>query len=475
LLFDSVEFAVFFTVVVAGTFALPHRVRWAWLLVASYAFYMRWNVSYAALIGLSTLVDYVAARRIDAARTERGRRLGLAASVVTNLGLLFTFKYWAFFHESAAAVAGALGLPYSPPELHILLPVGISFYTFQTLSYTIDVYREQLRPERHLGRFALYVAYFPQLVAGPIERATRLLPQLRAPARFDLARAASGLQLMAWGLFKKVVIADRLAIYVDAVYADPAAHNAPTLWLATYAFAFQIYCDFSGYSDIAIGAARVLGVDLMKNFERPYFAQTITDFWRRWHISLSTWLRDYLYISLGGNRRGALLTYRNLLITMLLGGLWHGASWNFVVWGAFHGVLLAGSRITLPVRDALAGALGVPHRLLGAWRAFVTFQLVCVSWVLFRAPDFRTALEVYSGALSWDWGMPFVHAQSMAHGALGLIVLAAVHVHEEHFGSVRARVATWPTPVRWAVWIALALGIVALGVEQGAQFIYFQF
>jgi alginate O-acetyltransferase complex protein AlgI len=477
MLFNSVEFWLFFTAVAVLSAWVPARWRIATLLVASCAFYMRWNASYIVLIAASAVVDYAAGRLLGRdGLTRRQRAAVLAASLATNLGLLFTFKYWAFFHDSVGAVAHALGWHYEPPRLELLLPVGISFYTFQTMSYTIDLYRGTLpRPERRFDVFALYVVFFPQLVAGPIERAGRLLEQLRRPAGFDGARAASGLQLALWGLFKKVVIADRLAVYVDTVYGNVDAHQGLTYLVATYAFAFQIYCDFSGYSDIAIGTARVLGVDLMRNFERPYLSTSIRDFWRRWHISLSTWLRDYLYVPIGGSRGGELATYRNLMITMLLGGLWHGASWNFVVWGGLQGLMLSASRATLGRRDVALRRLGVPDRLRDAVRVVACFHLVCLSWVFFRAETLGDAVRIVAGVVTLDLGVLLVDVVTFAHAAVGLAVLLLFEGVEERWGSPFAVVARWPIAARWAVWYGLLMAIVLLGVQAGSQFIYFQF
>jgi D-alanyl-lipoteichoic acid acyltransferase DltB (MBOAT superfamily) len=472
--FNSLEFGFFFAIVATAFFVVPHRWRWALLLAASYVFYMWWNASYALLIALSTLVDFFAGRAIHRSESPRSRKLALLVSLCSNLGILFTFKYWTFFHDAVGAALSVVGVEYGAPELSLLLPVGISFYTFQTMSYTIDIYRSAMAPEPHLGRFALYVSFFPQLVAGPIERAARLIPQLRERKDFDYERVSSGLQLMAWGLFKKVVVGDRLGIYVDAVYNNAGDHSGLTFWIATYAFAFQIYCDFSGYSDMAIGAARVLGYDLMRNFDRPYFSRTITEFWRRWHISLSTWLRDYLYISLGGNRGGVWNTYRNLMITMVLGGLWHGASWNFITWGTLQGVFLMFSRITLPARDAFWAAVRAPKTLVTLLRVFVTFHLVCFSWVFFRAATFGDALAILKGGLT-GFGMPFIHVQSMAHGFVGVVILLCVQLVQERYGSVRKLISGLPTPVRWALWYGLILATITLGIESGAQFIYFQF
>ncbi|MFU8806494.1 MAG: MBOAT family O-acyltransferase [Bradymonadaceae bacterium] len=475
MIFNSIEFWLFFAVIVAIYYALSHRWRWLLLLLASYYFYMQWNAAYALIILISTCVDFAAGRAIYAAPNKRKAGWALAVSLATNLGILFTFKYWTFFHTSMGSLLGGMGVDYTPPDLGVLLPVGISFYTFQTMSYTIDIWRGHLKPQRHFGKFALFVAFFPQLVAGPIERARNLLPQFDREVDFDFARVQSGLQLMMWGLFKKVVVADNLGIYVDTVYGNVDQHSGPTLTLATYAFAVQIYCDFSGYSDIAIGAAKVLGFDLMKNFERPYFAQSITEFWRRWHISLSTWLRDYLYIPLGGNRRSTLFTYRNLMITMVLGGLWHGASWNFVIWGTLQGVMLSFSRMTLPYRDRLVLKLGIARPWVAASRMFVTFHLVCFSWIFFRADTFGDAMHIITTIATDRSALNLLDINVLSHGFIGVLVLLAVQILQEWKGSVRELLNRRPRAIKWLAWIALLLGITLLGVEGGSQFIYFQF
>ncbi len=477
MLFNSAVYLLFFAVVGALHFALPHRLRWALLLLASYGFYMSWNVAYIALIVASTVVDYTVGLSLARAQTPRGRRALLLASLGANLGLLFTFKYWGFFNDTMRSAAEAAGLAWNVPDLEVLLPVGISFYTFQTLSYTIDIYRGTLQPERHLGRFALYVAIFPQLVAGPIERASRLLPQIDVVKTLDWTRIGSGAQLFLWGLFKKVVIADRVSLYVDSVYRNLDFHNPTSYLLATYFFAVQIYCDFSGYSDMAIGSARILGFDLMQNFRRPYFATSTTEFWRRWHISLSTWLRDYLYISLGGNRIGVSKTYRNLLITMLLGGLWHGASWNFVIWGAFHGVLLALSRATQQTRDRAYVQLGIPDAVRDGLRVLITFHLVCLAWVFFRAETLADSLQIIEGivGLGAAYSAPFSDPSVFLHGGVGILVLLAVQVWQERIGPVRESLSRAPRLVRWAAVYFLILANSLLGVETGSQFIYFQF
>ncbi len=337
MLFNSLHFILFFAVVVTIYFAIPRHTRLMFLLGASYYFYMCWNPKYLILIVISTLVNYCAAIGMANTHSVRLRKSYLISSIALNLGMLLLFKYYNFFIDSFEKVANELSIGVDLPYLHVLLPVGISFYTFQAMGYTIDVYNGNQKPESHVGRFALYVSFFPQLVAGPIERSGRLLPQFYQNHPFRYDQVKTGLKRMAWGFFKKMVIADRLAIYVDQVYNHPAEFYGFPVILATIFFAFQIYCDFSGYSDIAIGAAKVLGYDLMENFNAPYWANSIGDFWKRWHISLSTWFRDYLYIPLGGNRFGITRMYENLFLTFMVSGLWHGANWTFVLWGALHG------------------------------------------------------------------------------------------------------------------------------------------
>jgi D-alanyl-lipoteichoic acid acyltransferase DltB (MBOAT superfamily) len=473
MLFNTMPFAVYFAVVVPAYFLCPVRARWLLLLAASYFFYMCWEPAYAILIATSTLVDYVCALRMARTSSSRLRRALLLLSLAINLGLLGIFKYYNFFARSFDDLFGWFSIRLDVPELNVLLPVGISFYTFQTLSYTIDVYLGRIQPERHLGRFALYVSFFPQLVAGPIERAGRLLPQLRTHHPLDFPRIMDGLRQMGWGLFKKVVIADRLALYVDSIYDNVGQHDGPSYLVATYFFAFQIYCDFSGYSDIAIGAARVLGVDLTRNFDRPYFATSIRDFWRRWHISLSTWLRDYLYIPLGGSRHGEAWTYLNLMITMLLGGLWHGANWTFVVWGALQGMMLSGSRWGLPHRDRLVEKWNLPQPAVNLVRIVVTFHLVCLSWVFFRARNVGEAWHIVTHLFE-GWPNLFIHMESLALGGVGIVVLLIVQCFQSR-GPVRTWLERQPLPVRWAFQLAVLAAIVLFGMDGGTQFIYFQF
>ena len=494
MLFNSFEFLIFFPAVVFVYFALPARVRWVLLLGASYYFYMCWKAEYVLLIVASTLVDYLCGLRMASRPDRRARRPFLVLSLATNLGLLVAFKYSNFLNDSARTFFESIDIFYGVPAFDVLLPVGISFYTFQTLAYTIDVYRGKIQPERHLGYFALYVSFFPQLVAGPIERASHLLPQFRRNVTLDYGEVCSGLRQMVWGFFKKVVVADRLAVYVDAVYANPDEFSGLTLVLATYAFAFQIYCDFSGYSDIAIGAARVMGFDLMENFRRPYLAASIGEFWQRWHISLSTWFRDYLYIPLGGNRVIRWRHFFNLIAVFVISGFWHGANWTFGVWGLLHGGYLMLSIAGAPLRRRLVGALRLdPHgHLLRVVSVLITFHLVLAAWVFFRADSIADALLVFSrgwaglgGHLSALVSLDFTTLnQTVIHcvgvtrveAALCVALVLFVIASDLFLENARFEAITWRRRVLRLAWFdALVVITLLLGAYGPQQFLYFQF
>ncbi|MHC5110612.1 MAG: MBOAT family O-acyltransferase [Planctomycetota bacterium] len=401
--FGSIHFLIFFPAVVALYWLLRRSatLRVGCLVIASYYFYMTWNVAYAGLIAGSTLLDFVLARAMHSSQSDRVRRMLLIASLTGNLGVLMLFKYYNFFLETLSST----GFTWGMRAHQWLLPVGISFYTFQTLSYTIDVYRRKITPTRNLLHFALFVSFFPQLVAGPIVRAADFLPQLGRNPSFDDQKAQQGLLQIFTGLIKKICIADTLGrAIVDPAFADPGVCHSATLLIAMYAYAFQIYYDFSGYSDVAIGAARMLGFDLPVNFNRPYLATSIRDFWRRWHISLSTWLRDYLYIPLGGSRGSTLATARNLAIVMILGGLWHGAAWGFVIWGIAHGLLLGAGRI-------FAASTGIDpdnkHQPLASrtLRVVLTFHAIAACFVVFRSPTWSVAESYFAGLIAADFGV----------------------------------------------------------------------
>lgn len=387
MIFNSIQYLIFLPLVMAIYLATPRKFQWVPLLIASYYFYMCWRAEYAVLIVLSTAINYYCAIVIDTSRSDRIRKLVFAASIATNLIILFTFKYWNFFTDNFNAALQIVNIPKQFPSLSLLLPLGISFYTFQSLSYTIDVYRRDCPAEKHFGYFALYHVYFPQLVAGPIERVSHLLPQLKSPTPLTYERLATGIERIIWGLFKKIFVADRLAYYVNTVYAAPDEYHGTALLIATYFFAFQIYADFSGYSDIAIGSARLIGVDLMENFRQPYFSQNVGEFWRRWHISLSQFFRDYVYFPLGGSRNGTLKRSRNMLVVFILSGLWHGAAWTYVIWGVLHGLLVI---VNSGGRSETPSPLG--RRILCS---LATFHLVLVTWVFFRAKSVADAFTVF--------------------------------------------------------------------------------
>jgi len=400
MVFNSIEFLIFFSVMLAvyGSVYQKEDARDGFLLLASYVFYGAWYWEYSFLILSSTVVDYFVGQKLAEEPRKKRRKLLLSFSLVFNLGLLSLFKYFNFFSGVGVDTLSIFGVQVEGIRHEFLLPVGISFYTFQTLSYTIDIYRGNIKPERSFLKFAVFVSFFPQLVAGPIVRASDFLPQLHKKIRIDKAMINSGLFLIFCGLTKKILIADSLALLVvDDVFDNPGAFSSLDLMVALYAYSLQIYCDFSGYSDIAIGIALMLGFKLPINFNRPYLAKDPSEFWTRWHISLSTWLRDYLYISLGGNRKGTLITGRNLFLTMLLGGLWHGAAMNFILWGAFHGAILI---LFLPFRSKIANVSGIKTIFL----ITLTFHLVLFGWLLFRVSDMQTFSEFTSGVLKFDFG-----------------------------------------------------------------------
>lgn len=484
MLFNSIEYIVFFPACVSIYFLLPHRARWAFLLAASYFFYAHWNPKYLVLIVASTLVDYVVGIGLMRTRAVRWRRALLVASLTCNLGLLFTFKYFNFAVDTARSVLAWTGIEIYPPELQFLLPVGISFYTFQTLSYTIDVYTGKRNAESHLGVFALYVAFFPQLVAGPIERSVNLLPQFFEKHRIQYDLVTSGLRLILWGMFKKVVVADNLAVVVDACFTSQEGGIGPITVLGTVFFAYQIYCDFSGYSDIAIGSARVMGFDLMTNFNRPYHADSFTEFWRRWHISLSSWFRDYVYIPLGGNRVGLTRWAINISAVFVLSGVWHGANLTFICWGALHAIYYL-SETVLGWYGA-RGAQSNQVRLPRAVRTFIVFVFTCVAWIFFRAESVSHAGNLIL-SLGWGWGqfVTLVDIRALLQ-TLGLsleqvlagiayIVFLELFEWKQVAGMAPRLLNTTAWLPRWLAYAAVTLGILNLGAGREINFIYFQF
>ncbi len=476
MIFTSSEFFVFFVIVYGAFLALRNRCRGqnVLLVIASYTFYGWWDWRFLSLLLVSTVVDYVVGRKLAGAHGDKRRKALLLVSLTTNLSILGFFKYFNFFIESFADLLQQVGLEAHLPVLRIILPIGISFYTFQTLAYTIDVYQRRMVPVRDLSVFALYVCYFPQLVAGPIERAQNLIPQLEKPRVATLERFNSGALLVLIGLVRKVAIADVAGLGVDAAFNAPGEMTSLRLAGATVLFGLQIYGDFAGYSDMARGFSRMLGVELMRNFNQPYFSTNITVFWRRWHISLSTWLRDYLYIFvLGGNRKGKLRTYRNLMLTMLLGGLWHGAAWTFVVWGGLHGCALALHKLWLGNRKPLyrppVDSLGNVARVAVTWLG--TMILVHIAWVFFRAPDFSTAFEVLSGIFAMRGGLSDL-GELLPLTLIGVMLLIDI---PQYLKGKHTAMQSWPLSVRSVTYAGLILLLVLLWGEDEVPFIYFQF
>lgn len=504
MLFHSVSFLIFFPLVLFIHFILPTRIRYLWLLAASYYFYMCWNPAYALLMLTSTAITYCSglliARHRNAQKAGRvslwrNPKLYVALSFGLNLAILFFFKYYAFAAESLAGLFAEIGISWKPPKFDILLPVGISFYTFQALGYTVDVYRGDVDAEKNFFRYALFVSFFPQLVAGPIERSRNLLGQLKEGHRFDAERFKDGALIMLWGYFQKMVIADRAAILVDQVYGNYQAYAGYSIAVATVVFAIQIYCDFGGYSAIAIGAAKILGVDLMQNFRQPYFALSISEFWRRWHISLSSWFRDYLYIPLGGSRKGGVRKALNTMITFLLSGLWHGANWTYVLWGGLNGLLqILGSlknRLLQWLSGRWQGKRLLVKRDCFSYRLFqrtITFVLICLTWVFFRAETLTEAGEIFSQMFSvhnpWIFFDETLYTLGLSRVEWGILlmsigVLWAVDIAHEHGISLRERLAEQNLAFRWLAYLAAILAILLFGVYgvgfDAGQFIYFQF
>jgi D-alanyl-lipoteichoic acid acyltransferase DltB (MBOAT superfamily) len=474
MVFTSIDFVVFFAVVYALYRVLPHRGQNWMLLAASYYFYGSWDWRFLSLLLGSTIVDYSVGRYLGRESAPAKRRLALVLSLVFNLGMLGFFKYFDFFEESLAAAGAAVGWHFDPVTLHVILPIGISFYTFMTISYVIDVYRREIEPTTHILDFALFVAYFPHLVAGPILRASLLLPQIERPRTVTSENVVRGLWLVGWGCFQKMFVADNLAPLVDTVFGPSATPTGADVMVASWAFAFQIFGDFAGYSNIARGVSRMMGIELNVNFRFPYFVASPQEFWRHWHISLSTWLRDYLYIPLGGNRYGTWKTNRNLLITMALGGLWHGAAWTFVIWGVFQGcALVVGRTIAASARRAgivIREGLNVPRFGLG----LLMFQVTCYGWLIFRADSFRQ-LAHFTRLLFTDFRPTAATLDSLLIPFLQLVVpLLLVHIYQARHDDEDAPLSL-PVVVRYALYGAVFYCVLLWGDFTGAQFIYFQF
>ena len=431
---------------------------------------MNWKPAYAILIFSSTIITWFCAILIEKTEIKKRKFFLLTFSLIINFGILFLYKYFNFFNESVYAILDLLNIRWKVPNLDLLLPVGISFYTFQAVGYTVDVYRGDLKTERNFKIYALFVSFFPQLVAGPIERAKNLLPQFRKKHYFDSSRLVIGLKQMIWGYFMKVVIADRLALYVNATFNNVDAHNGTTLLIGSVFFAFQIYCDFAGYSNIAIGASRIMGFDLMKNFNRPYFALNIAEFWHRWHISLSTWFRDYVYIPLGGNRVSKSKNYLNLFITFALSGIWHGASWTFFIWGSIHGFYLIIQKF-LKFDKIECDSIFI--KKIGL--IMFNFIIVLVAWIFFRANSLSDAFKVLE-KIVLDPGLPFTDSTTtLLYGLLGLSILIIKEIMDEFSPNRHNSFENSNSLISAFKMAVLIVIILSIGVFDGSQFIYFQF
>lgn len=484
MLFNSFHFGLFLPVVFVLYWCMPHQFRWGILLLSSYYFYMSWNIKYVFLILLTTVISYGTALFLERTKNRQTQKLLLALALITNIGILFFFKYFNFFFTNVVTLLEQLAIPVHPATLNLLLPVGISFYTFQTLSYVIDVYHGNITAEKHFGIYATFISFFPQLVAGPIERTENLLPQIKKQHVFDYEQAVYGLRLMVWGYYKKIAIADNLAIHVDKIYNDPVSFSGFALILATILFSIQIYCDFSGYSDIARGTAKLMGIDLIENFKAPYFSASIKEFWSRWHISLSTWFRDYVYIPLGGNRVEKWKHLRNLIVTFSLSGLWHGANWTFILWGGIHGIAQASEHAT-----DLHWKFHFPWLLRVVW----VFVFCSFAWIFFRAENLHDAIYIIvhsldgirspfqylktglinTGLIAQNWN---VLCWKLTQYFVFLLLPLGTYDYFSLKSDVIKDIDSMPAVIRWLLYmVAIFLLLAFLPEIAGGAFLYFQF
>ena len=476
MVFNSFHFAFFFIIVTILYFALPYKRRWFLLLMSSCYFYMAFVPIYIFILGFTIVVDYFAGIYLEKSTGKR-KKIYLIASLIANIGVLAVFKYYNFFNDNLSVFLQDFGYHNPMPFLSILLPIGLSFHTFQAMSYTIEVYRGRQKAERNFGIYALYVMFYPQLVSGPIERPQNLLHQFYESHHFDYDRITYGLKQMLWGFFKKIVIADRLGLYVNIAYNNPEQHTGTTLVLATIFFSFQIYCDFSGYSDIAIGAARVMGFNLMKNFNHPILAKSTSEHWKRWHISLSTWFKDFLYFPLGGSRVPAYRLYFNLFIVFFLSGFWHGANWTFIIWGSLNGFYVIFASITKKYREYFDTAIGLIKlpRINLIINTLITFGLITFSRVFFRANNLTDAFHIIRRMTRFDGPIYNVDPSTLVYAIFGISVLLFVEIKQEYFPEL----FSFRNHPHWAVrnlsYAFLVVSILLFGVFDGGQFIYFQF
>lgn len=476
MLFNSIEFVFFFIIVTSLFFILPHKYRWFLLLVSSCYFYMAFVPVYILILGFTIVIDYFAGIYLEETKGAKRKWL-LIVSLIANIGVLAVFKYYNFFNDNLTTLLYGAGYQNPIPYLSILLPIGLSFHTFQAMSYTIEVYRNHQKAERNFGIYSLYVMFYPQLVAGPIERPQNLLHQFYEKHSFNYARINEGMKLMLWGFFKKLVIADRLAIFVDSAYNYPEQQTGLTLIMATIFFAIQIYCDFSGYSDIAIGTARVMGFKLMTNFNRPYFSRNISEFWKRWHISLSTWFKDYLYISLGGNKVSIPRWYFNLFFVFLVSGFWHGANWTFIIWGAINGFYLVFALLTDKFSTRLVNVTGLNKhkKLLSFFNIIITFLLACFAWIFFRANSVKDAWLIIRKMATFSGPLHYENPSMLIFSFLGIGMLFLYELKHEYFKNSFSLLNNQHWLVRNMTYAVLIILILLIGVFDGGQFIYFQF
>ena len=488
MLFNSISFLLFFIIVTTFYFVLPLRAGRYMLLLASCYFYMVFVPKYIIILAITITVDYFVGVGLEKISVKYKKTL-LIVSIISNIGFLFIFKYFNFFNSNVSYIAEFLSWNYPIRSLEIILPIGLSFHTFQSLSYIIEVYRNKQKAEHNFGIFALYVMFYPQLVAGPIERPQNMLHQFHKKYKFDLYRVADGLKLMLWGMFKKVVIADRLAIFVNEVYNNPNNYQGLPVLIATVFFAFQIYCDFSGYSDIARGSAKVMGFELMVNFDKPYLSKSISEFWKRWHISLSSWFRDYVYIPLGGNRVNKMKVYRNLFITFLLSGLWHGANWTYVIWGGLNGLYLIFAQVTISYRKRIVeffkiNRISKAHNIL---KIGCTFILTAFAWIFFRANSFSDAVHIFISLFSgWNKGelissvskvLSHTSELSKVSFLIAFVLISFLMLIEiiQTKVIINKKMDEKLSYGSWTIYILGIFAIIILGQFTKLQFIYFQF
>lgn len=480
MLFNSLAFAVFLPIVFFAYWALPQKYRWIVLLISSYYFYMSWNVKYVVLILFTTAISYAGAFLMEKTEKKSVKRMLLIGAAAASLLVLFFFKYFDFAQNTLARVLQSFAIELHPVTLSLMLPVGISFYTFQTLSYVIDVYKGEVAAEHNFFKYAAFISFFPQLVAGPIERTKNLLPQIDCEHRFTYEKGAYGMKLMAWGFFKKLVIADNLAVFVDMVFDDVSAYHGFALVLAVLFFTLQIYCDFSGYSDIAIGTAKLFDIDLMTNFKSPYFSASIKEFWRRWHISLSSWFRDYIYIPMGGNRVSRLRNIWNVMVTFTLSGLWHGAAFTYIVWGGLHGAMQCVENLLFPAKKR---GMAAKKRGLAWWiRVAVVFCFVAAAWCFFRAGSCKEALYVFAH-MTDGLRQPLAYLSAGIHAfdtrllkqMIVPVLLLAVYDYTALDKDPLLVVGKLPAAARQAVYYAFLLMVLLLASFNSQEFVYFQF